>query len=41
MAALVKTGYNGFLTPEIGRNPSQPDQLKQVSGALDRILALA
>ena len=31
MAALVKVGYNGFISPEIGRNPSQPDQLKQVS----------
>jgi hexulose-6-phosphate isomerase len=41
MAALVKVGYNGFLSPEIGRNPNQPDQLKQVSVALDKILALA
>jgi L-ribulose-5-phosphate 3-epimerase len=41
MAALVKVGYNGFLSPEIGRNPSQPDQLKQVSAALDKILAMA
>ena len=41
MAALVKTGYNGFISPEIGRNPSQTDQLKQVSAALDKILAMA
>jgi hexulose-6-phosphate isomerase len=41
MAALVKIGYNGFLSPEIGRNPNQTDQLKQVSTALDKILALA
>lgn len=41
MAALVKVGYNGFISPEVGRNPSQPDQLKQVSAGLDRILALA
>jgi hexulose-6-phosphate isomerase len=41
MAALVKTGYNGFLSPEIGRKPDQPDQLKQVSAALDKILAMA
>jgi hexulose-6-phosphate isomerase len=41
MAALVKIGYNGFLSPEIGRNPNQPDQLKQVSAALDKILAMA
>jgi L-ribulose-5-phosphate 3-epimerase len=41
MAALVKVGYNGFISPEIGRNPRQADQLKQVSAALDKILALA
>jgi L-ribulose-5-phosphate 3-epimerase len=41
MAALVRVGYNSFLSPEIGRNPSRPDQLKQVSTALDKILALA
>jgi L-ribulose-5-phosphate 3-epimerase len=41
MAALVKVGYSGPVAPEIGYNRSQPDQLKQVSAALDRILALA
>jgi hypothetical protein len=41
MAALVKVGYDGFLSPEIGRNPNQTDQLKQVSVALDKILAMA
>jgi hexulose-6-phosphate isomerase len=41
MAALVKTGYRGFISPEIGHNPSQADQLKQVSAALDKILAMA
>ena len=41
MQALVKVGYNGFISPEIGRNPGKPDQLKEVSAALDRILALA
>jgi hexulose-6-phosphate isomerase len=41
MAALVKVGYNGFISPEISRNPNQPDQLKQVSAALDTILAMA
>ena len=40
MAALVKTGYRGPISPEIGRNPSQHDQLKTVSTALDKILAL-
>src|ERR1044071_1126169 len=41
MAALVKVGYNGFLSPEIGRNPNQNDQLKRVSTALDTILSYA
>ena len=41
MAALVKVGYDGFLCPGIGRDPSQPDPLKQVSAALDKILAMA
>ena len=41
MAALVKTGYNGPISPEIGRNPGKPDQLREVSAALDKILAMA
>jgi hexulose-6-phosphate isomerase len=41
MAALVKTGYNGPISPEIGRNPGKTDQLKEVSAALDKILAMA
>lgn len=41
MAALVKVGYKGVISPEIGRNASQPDQLKQVSLALDKILSFA
>jgi hexulose-6-phosphate isomerase len=41
MAALVKTGYNGPISPEIGRNPAKPDQLRDVSAALDKILAMA
>jgi L-ribulose-5-phosphate 3-epimerase len=41
MQALVKVGYNGPISPEIGRNPSKPDQLKEVSTALDKILAMA
>ena len=41
MAALVKIDYRGFLSPEIGRNPQQSDQLKEVSAALDKILAMA
>jgi hexulose-6-phosphate isomerase len=41
MAAFVKTGYHGFISPEIGHDPRQPDQLKTVSAALDKILAMA
>jgi len=41
MDALVKTGYHGPISPEIGRNPNKPDQLKEVSVTLDKILALA
>ena len=41
MAALVKVDYRGYLSPEIGHNPIDPDQLKKVSQALDKILARA
>jgi len=41
MAALVKVGYRGFISPEVGHEPGQPDQLRKVSAALDRILAMA
>ena len=41
MAALVNIGYDGFISPEIGWNPNEPGQLRQVSAALDKILALA
>ena len=40
MAALVKVGYRGFMTPEIGHR-DDPDQLRKVSAALDKILAMA
>jgi len=41
MAALVKVGYQGFVSPEIGYDAGQPDQLRKVSAALDRILSMA
>jgi hexulose-6-phosphate isomerase len=41
MTALVNVDYRGYLSPEIGHNPSDPDQLKKVSQALDKILAMA
>jgi hexulose-6-phosphate isomerase len=41
MAALVKTGYRGSLAPEYGHDPNDPDQLKKLSQAVDKILAMA
>jgi len=41
MAALVKTGYRGPLSPEIDHDPKDPDKIGKVSAALDKILALA
>jgi hexulose-6-phosphate isomerase len=41
MAALVKVDYRGWLSPEIGHDPNDPDQLKKLSGTVDQILALA
>ncbi|MFN3323380.1 MAG: sugar phosphate isomerase/epimerase family protein [Bryobacteraceae bacterium] len=41
MAALVKVGYRGFASPEIGHDPRDPEQLVKVSRALDKILAMA
>jgi L-ribulose-5-phosphate 3-epimerase len=40
MAALRKTGYTGFVSPEIGYEPKQADQLIRASRSLDKILAL-
>ena len=41
MDALVKVGYRGFISPEIGRDRNDPDKIKKVSAVLDKILALA
>jgi hypothetical protein len=41
MAALVKTGYRGFVSPEHGYEAGDPDQLKKLSVLVDRILAMA
>jgi L-ribulose-5-phosphate 3-epimerase len=40
MAALGKVGYSGYLSPEIDYEPNNPDNLMQVSRAVDQILAL-
>ena len=41
MAALVKVGYNGYLSPEIGYDRNDPEKIKKVSKALDKILSYA
>jgi hexulose-6-phosphate isomerase len=41
MSALVKVGYRGFISPEIGGEPKDPEKIVKVSRALDRILAMA
>jgi sugar phosphate isomerase/epimerase len=41
MAAFVKVGYRGFMSPEIGHDPNDPGKLRKVSDAFDKILALA
>jgi L-ribulose-5-phosphate 3-epimerase len=41
MAALVQVGYRGTISPEIGHDPNDPDQLRKVSAALDKILSMA
>lgn len=40
MAAFTKVGYHGFLSPEIGNEANDPDKLRKVSAAWDRILAM-
>lgn len=41
MSALVQVNYRGFISPEYGYNPNDPDQLKKLSSELDTILAMA
>jgi hexulose-6-phosphate isomerase len=41
MAAFVKVGYRGTLSPEYGHDPKDPEQLVKISRGLDKILALA
>jgi hexulose-6-phosphate isomerase len=40
MAAFVKVGYRGTLSPEYGHDPKDPDQLVKISRGLDKILAM-
>jgi L-ribulose-5-phosphate 3-epimerase len=41
MAAFVKVGYRGTLSPEYGHDPKDPDQVLKISRGLDKILAMA
>jgi hexulose-6-phosphate isomerase len=41
MAALVKVGYSGFVSPEFGNDPNDPEKINKISRALDKILSLA
>jgi hexulose-6-phosphate isomerase len=41
MAALVKVGYSGFVSPEFGNDPNDPEKINKISLALDKILSLA
>ncbi len=41
MAALLKTGYRGFLSAEADYDAGDPEQLRKVCSAMDRILAMA
>lgn len=41
MSAFKKIGYRGFMSPEMGPRPNDPEYLLKVSRALDKILAMA
>ncbi len=41
MAALVKAGYRGWLSPEYGYRAEDPGQIGRLSAAVDKIYALA
>jgi hexulose-6-phosphate isomerase len=41
IAALVKVGYSGFVSPEIRGDPNDPERINKISRALDKILSLA
>ena len=40
MAELVKTGYSGYCSAELGPDPAEPKLLQKTSIAVDRILSL-
>ncbi len=40
MGAFVKVGYQGWLSPEYTYSAAEPDQIRRISAAVDKILAL-
>ncbi len=40
MAAFVKVGYRGWLSPEYSYSAAEPDQIRRISASVDKILAL-
>lgn len=41
MAALIDVGYRGTLSPEYDYDPADPNRIRKISQALDKILAMA
>ncbi len=41
MAALTKVNYQGFISPEVDYDANDPEQLRKISKALDKILEMA
>lgn len=41
MAAFVKAGYQGWMSPEYDYDANDPGQIRRISAAVDRIFALA
>ena len=41
MAELVKAGYRGYCSAELGPDPNDPQLLQKTSRAVDQILAMA
>jgi hexulose-6-phosphate isomerase len=40
ISALVQTGYHGFLSPEYSYDAADPGQIRKISAAVDKLLAL-
>jgi L-ribulose-5-phosphate 3-epimerase len=40
MAAFAKVGYRGYMSPEYSYDANDPDQIRRISAAVDKILSL-